>query len=460
MTQLTKENLIDLATQAKFNELGGILRYGVTEEALADFARLVVEAVRTTEIDPRFPAACYGNDLKSQTSESVSDSAAPEAAGMVTAEQFVQEIRKTCRDRTLYLMNRCGITNGDPVYRELLRLAFDVRKISAAPAQPQEQAAPQECQLTDAELSDPEYMRGYVAELQATISDLLAAPAPQPQEPRALILTGMEVQQLAAYVLANDDPDHQNEIEVGICREDGKLLVIDQEYLEEGYSLLPNAPLENSKLQLAAPVAAQQQDETQQEIQILGRTYTAAQLGLQDKPQAGQARELPPLTEEELRAGWQATFSTNNPFCPVDFGAFKKAARWAERSVKARAAQSAPAVPNERAMKRIANITAKYQSMQPEEGETWESWYCAAFDLISGEISEVLASAPAQTVPELPEAEIVKVLASLGIDTYPSKYGFPELQVSATSTPMIPEIVRAYLAAAAPVAQQQKGEQQ
>lgn len=51
MTQLTKENLIDLATQAKFNELGGILRYGVTEEALADFARLVVEAVRATEID-------------------------------------------------------------------------------------------------------------------------------------------------------------------------------------------------------------------------------------------------------------------------------------------------------------------------------------------------------------------------------------------------------------------------
>lgn len=50
-------------------------------------------------------------------------------------------------------------------------------------------------------------------------------------------------------------------------------------------------------------------------------------------------------------------------------------------------------------------------------------------------------------VPELTDDEIVKVLASLGIDTYPSKYGFPELQVSATSVPTIRDIVAAYLAA-------------
>jgi hypothetical protein len=51
-------------------------------------------------------------------------------------------------------------------------------------------------------------------------------------------------------------------------------------------------------------------------------------------------------------------------------------------------------------------------------------------------------------VPELTDDEIAKVLHSVGIDTYPSKYGFDALQVSATSVPMIREIVAAYLAAA------------
>ncbi len=37
----------------------------------------------------------------------------------------------------------------------------------------------------------------------------------------------------------------------------------------------------------------------------------------------------------------------------------------------------------------------------------------------------------------LTDAEIVEVLHSHGIDTYPSKYGFPSLQVSATSVPSI-----------------------
>lgn len=51
-------------------------------------------------------------------------------------------------------------------------------------------------------------------------------------------------------------------------------------------------------------------------------------------------------------------------------------------------------------------------------------------------------------VPSLTDDEIVRVLHSLAIDTYPSKYGFPERQVSATNVPMIRKIVAAYLAAA------------
>jgi hypothetical protein len=49
-------------------------------------------------------------------------------------------------------------------------------------------------------------------------------------------------------------------------------------------------------------------------------------------------------------------------------------------------------------------------------------------------------------VRELSDAEIVKVLASLGIDADKSKYGFPELQVH-TTVPAIRQIVARYLAA-------------
>jgi hypothetical protein len=49
-------------------------------------------------------------------------------------------------------------------------------------------------------------------------------------------------------------------------------------------------------------------------------------------------------------------------------------------------------------------------------------------------------------VRELSDAEIVKVLASLGIDADKSKYGFPELQVH-TTVPSIRQIVARYLAA-------------
>jgi hypothetical protein len=40
------------------------------------------------------------------------------------------------------------------------------------------------------------------------------------------------------------------------------------------------------------------------------------------------------------------------------------------------------------------------------------------------------------------------VLHSLGIDTYPSKYGFSALQVSATSVPYLREVIKAFLTAA------------
>jgi hypothetical protein len=58
-----------------------------------------------------------------------------------------------------------------------------------------------------------------------------------------------------------------------------------------------------------------------------------------------------------------------------------------------------------------------------------------------------LPSVGAGVVPELTDDEIVKVLASLGIDANKSKYGFPELQVG-TNVPGIRKIVSAYIAAA------------
>lgn len=75
------------------------------------------------------------------------------------------------------------------------------------------------------------------------------------------------------------------------------------------------------------------------------------------------------------------------------------------RAVSAPATQATPAADAtpaqadpQNVMKRIADLTAKYQGMQPDDGETRESWYQAAFDLISGEIAEVITSAatPAQ----------------------------------------------------------------
>lgn len=38
------------------------------------------------------------------------------------------------------------------------------------------------------------------------------------------------------------------------------------------------------------------------------------------------------LTDAQIAAGWRETFSTQNPFCPIDLKSFTKAARWAERA--------------------------------------------------------------------------------------------------------------------------------
>lgn len=48
---------------------------------------------------------------------------------------------------------------------------------------------------------------------------------------------------------------------------------------------------------------------------------------------------------------------------------------------------------------------------------------------------------PGTTRSALTDEQIVGVLHSLGIDTYPSKYGFPELQVSATNVPHVRMLV-------------------
>lgn len=38
-----------------------------------------------------------------------------------------------------------------------------------------------------------------------------------------------------------------------------------------------------------------------------------------------------PLTDEQIEAGREATFSINNPFCPCDRKTMQKAVRWAEQ---------------------------------------------------------------------------------------------------------------------------------
>lgn len=53
------------------------------------------------------------------------------------------------------------------------------------------------------------------------------------------------------------------------------------------------------------------------------------------KPTAAPSASVPAqavtLKPAEIEQGWRDTFSTNNPFCPCDLGAFTKAVKWAER---------------------------------------------------------------------------------------------------------------------------------
>lgn len=44
------------------------------------------------------------------------------------------------------------------------------------------------------------------------------------------------------------------------------------------------------------------------------------------------SKELKPLSESEIEAGWKHVFSTENPYNPVSLKSFTKAVRWAERS--------------------------------------------------------------------------------------------------------------------------------
>lgn len=68
-------------------------------------------------------------------------------------------------------------------------------------------------------------------------------------------------------------------------------------------------------------------------------------------------------------------------------------------------------------------------------------------DLMDAVERAVLAQT-APVVPELSDDEIVKVLHSLGVDTYPSKYGFPSLQVSATSVEVLRGVIKRCVSAA------------
>lgn len=56
-------------------------------------------------------------------------------------------------------------------------------------------------------------------------------------------------------------------------------------------------------------------------------------------------------------------------------------------------------------VERLEQRISVYRDMTPEDGETWESWYFAAFDMLSGEISRLRAPADTDAAQnELSEA--------------------------------------------------------
>lgn len=48
---------------------------------------------------------------------------------------------------------------------------------------------------------------------------------------------------------------------------------------------------------------------------------------------APEVAPVPELTSKQIEAGWHATFSTSNPYCPCNLKSFTKAVRWAERAL-------------------------------------------------------------------------------------------------------------------------------
>jgi hypothetical protein len=119
-------------------------------------------------------------------------------------------------------------------------------------------------------------------------------------------------------------------------------------------------------------------------------------------------------------------------------------------------APSAPSVPDdpseiEELIACLGDDAAKLRQQDPDD-EMAQIMEDAARKLRELDDALFCAAAPAPpvgagVVPELTDDEIVKVLASLGIDANKSKYGFPELQVG-TNVPGIRKIVSAYIAAA------------
>ncbi len=84
----------------------------------------------------------------------------------------------------------------------------------------------------------------------------------------------------------------------------------------------------------------------------------------------------------------------------------------------------------------------------PGEGQR-ESYYVADdVNCCVEEARAALAGAPAETVRLIsseanwPDAKIIEVLHSCGVDTYPSKHGFSATQVSATSIPTLRAVLQ------------------
>lgn len=103
----------------------------------------------------------------------------------------------------------------------------------------------------------------------------------------------------------------------------------------------------------------------------------------------------PELTAKQIKAGWEQTFSTNNPFCPCDLKSFTKAVNWAERALAA----TAPNAGAPLALEAAARLALAALS---EEKAAYDD-PIAHVDAAIEALSAALAAAPAQQAgaPEL-----------------------------------------------------------